>query len=95
MCVFICVGCMEKPGSHCAFAITGYPERKERMGGGKVGGRRRRVSVSERVMEKVKLGSTEPCSSRSHTLQQVVLRSVSPMQLIYESQILVNWFFSS
>lgn len=44
------------------------------MGGGKVGGR---VRVNDRVMEKVRFGNTERCSSRSHTLQQVVLRSVS------------------
>lgn len=25
---------MLRPGSHCASAITGYPERKENMGGG-------------------------------------------------------------
>lgn len=30
----VCVGCVLRPGSHCASAITGYPERKESMGGG-------------------------------------------------------------
>lgn len=66
------------------------------MGGGKVGGRRRRVrvrvSMSERVMEKVKLGSADLCSSRSHTLQQVVLRSVSTMLLLRVNRF---WFFGS
>lgn len=35
----VCVGCVLRPGSHCASAITGYPERKESMGGGGRGGR--------------------------------------------------------
>lgn len=35
----VCVGCVLRPGSHCASAITGYPERKESMGGGRRGGR--------------------------------------------------------
>lgn len=34
----VCVGCVLRPGSHCASAITGYPERKESMGGGGRGG---------------------------------------------------------
>lgn len=38
----VCVGCVLRPGSHCASAITGYPERKESMGGGGGGGRRGR-----------------------------------------------------
>lgn len=28
----VCVGCVLRPGSHCASAITGYPERKEMYG---------------------------------------------------------------
>lgn len=35
----VCAGCVLRPGSHCASAITGYPERKESMGGGGRGGR--------------------------------------------------------
>lgn len=38
----VCVGCVLRPGSHCASAITGYPERKENMGGG-AGGERESV----------------------------------------------------
>lgn len=26
------MGCVLRPGSHCASAITGYPERKEKYG---------------------------------------------------------------
>lgn len=37
----VCVGCVLRPGSHCASAITGYPERKESMGGGEEEGERR------------------------------------------------------
>lgn len=39
------VGCVLRPGSHCASAITGYPERKESMGGGGRGGREWRTGL--------------------------------------------------
>lgn len=41
----VCVGCVLRPGSHCASAITGYPERKESMGGGGRGGREWRTGL--------------------------------------------------